>query len=298
MKEKTKGILQILASGICFGLLGVLGKDAFAKGILPQELLGLRFLLGSLMLILIAKIVFRRKSLLLGSKKEYLLCLLLGVFGYALFSTFYFAAIKGLSISLAVLLLYTFPLWVTLLGIVFFKEKLTKRKLLAIPLCFFGLALLIAKEFSVQHGSAIVYGLSAALLYSLYIIVSDRHLKKADGLITVIYIQFFAGLSLCLYSFHEFHRLNEVISLAWFNILLLAFFCSALAMSFFQLGLQKLESWEASLLSTSEPLTAITLGVVVYQDAFSWQQRLGALLIVFVFILISFKKKKKHLKNA
>lgn len=104
--SRSLGITQVLLSGVCFGFLGVFGKEAYAHGFTPGELLSLRFLFGGG--ILAAYFMVSGPRRLLIGRSNTLRCLLLGSFGYAIFSSCYFEALRGLSASLTVLLLYTY----------------------------------------------------------------------------------------------------------------------------------------------------------------------------------------------
>ena len=122
MNQKVIGSVQVVASGACFGLLGLFGKSAFERGCTPGELLSLRFSIAALMMFF-GYLVFER-TLLKLPRKYILYSLALGILGYALFSSCYFMALQGVSASLTVLLLYTYPLFVALFSILFFKEKI------------------------------------------------------------------------------------------------------------------------------------------------------------------------------
>src|SRR4051812_24019321 len=116
------GFTQIILSGVCFGFLGFFGKKAFAMNISPGELLSLRYFISALITLLLI-IITKPKSLLRLNTFQITCSLLLGIFGYALFSSFYFMALTGLSASLTVLMLYTYPVMVTLFSRIFLKEK-------------------------------------------------------------------------------------------------------------------------------------------------------------------------------
>ena len=103
LSSRKIGILQILLSGFCFGFLGIFGKAAYSRGLTPGEFLSLRYLIGAVMLF-VALTIWRRSALQMSWRRA-LICLSLGVFGYAVFSSCYFVALQGLSASLTVLLL-------------------------------------------------------------------------------------------------------------------------------------------------------------------------------------------------
>lgn len=286
MSVRSLGILQILLSGLCFGFLGTFGRWAYEAGVAPQELLGLRFLLAAIFMA--AFIGYRTgfKSLIVN-QKAFFHCLVLGVLGYAVFSSFYFLAIQKLSITLAVLLLYTFPFWVVLGGWYFLKEKLSIQQVLIFPLAILGLVLLIGVDLEKYDIAGLTFGFGAAITYAIYILLSRGWLRNSDPYIAVFYIQLFAGLILFAVSFSKFQRVLDIISTSYISIIGLALICSVLAMALFQSGLQKIRSWEASLLSTTEPLVSMSLAVVLFSENLLWSQLLGSFLLLLSFVLIS-----------
>ncbi len=283
---RTIGIIQVIAAGICFGFLGLFGKSAYAQGVSPLELLGLRFLTSGLILFAIIAVVYCPHFLKL-SFRSFLLCNLLGIFGYALFSSFYFFAIKGLSISLAVLLLYTFPIWVAVGARIFLGEKIPKGRQFTIPVSMLGITFLVWGEFSINNYYSLAFGLGSAIFYAIYILISRKWLTQINPLVSVTYIQLSAGVILCLLGLENYSRAILVYKNIWPIILGMAIICSIGAMTLFQSGLQKLKSWEASILSTSEPLMGISLAVLFLGENLSFIQVVGGVLVIASFIFIS-----------
>lgn len=283
--ERRIGVAQILLSGVCFGLLGIFGKMAYANGITPGEFLGFRFLIGSAFSAILAALI-NPKALRL-SRKQILTCAALGIFGYAVFSSCFFHALKGLSASLTVLLLYTYPLIVSAGAWVFFGEKISGKKIFALPLVMFGLLLLIYGDVQVFNPSAIAFGLAAAFFYAIYILCSSHFLKGADSLASVTFIQLFAGLALGVIYLRDPSRDAAIVHSSWLLLLAAGVICSAAAMGLFLAGLKKLKNWEVSVLSTSEPVSNILLAILFLGESFSVLQFLGAFGILGAFVLVA-----------
>ena len=289
LSPRTLGVLQVILAGVCFGFLGVFGRWAFEVGLQPTELLGSRFLLASLLTAVLCGWRFGCRSLQI-SRANLFHFALLGLLGYAVFSSFYFLSLQRLSITLAVLLLYTFPIWVTLGGALFFKDRLTWIQLTYVPVALVGLVLLIGFDFHVQQATGLVYGLIAAITYAAYILLSGPWLRAQNPFVAIFYIQFFAGLALFAAGFQSWERSLQVFQLGWPMILGLAVVCSVMAMSLFQAGLQKIKPWEAALLSTSEPLVGIALASLIFHEQLGARQIVGASLVLLAFVGVSQEK--------
>ncbi|MCX6130010.1 MAG: DMT family transporter, partial [Proteobacteria bacterium] len=220
MQLRRIGMLQIIASGLCFGSLGVLGKLLFSHGASAGELLSLRFSLAALLLFTFH--LFRNPRRLLIHWRDLASCALLGVFGYALFAWCFFTALEGISASLSIMLLYTYPALVSLGGYWFFQEKIPKQRMMALPIALIGTMALVWGDMSVEKYSSLLFGLAAAIFYSVYILLSSRLLRKIPADISVPYIQAFAGLVLTSIFLRDSSRVLQLIYDAWWIILLIA----------------------------------------------------------------------------
>lgn len=285
MNQRQLGIFQTIASGVCFGFLGLFGKWLYENNVKPGELLALRFLIAAALSFAFILLRFPRRLKL--SAQEWFRCAMLGIFGYALFSFCFFSALKGLSASLTVLLLYTFPVLVALGGWIFFGEKISKDHLPAIPLAGVGLICLVWKDVSVDRAEYLIFGIAAAVFYAIYILVSSRWLKTVDPSVSTPGIQLFAGLTLGSLYLRDISHTQKIIEDNWLVLMLVAVVCSIAAMGLFLAGLQKLKSWEVSILSTTEPLTGVIVAMLVLAEKLSLLQSFGAIAIVAALIWTS-----------
>lgn len=286
-RERLIGILEIVASGIGFGFLGIFGKKAYAVGLSAGELLALRFLIASALLAA-WMLLLDRKSLRLN-RTELIASALLGMTGYAVFSSCYFVALEGLSASLTVLLLYTYPVVVTLGAWAFLREPLNRRLLVALPTACVGLVLLIWGDFSVNRPSAILFGLASSVFYSAYILASRKYLRAAHPLASALVIQATAGLALALVHLHDPARITQLAH-SWRSlagpILGIAVVGTLIPITLFLSGLRRISSAETSILSTTEPATAILAAALILGERLSASQVLGGVAVIAAMILL------------
>jgi DME family drug/metabolite transporter len=285
MTQRQLGFLQIILCGICFGFLGLFGKLAFAKGLTPGELLSLRYSVAGLMLFVFLLGTGQKPWRL--SLKNIGICLLLGILGYAVFSFLFFTALTGISASLTVLLLYTYPAMVSLAARFFFKEHLGKQGWLALVLCLLGMLGLVWGEFAVSQPKFLWFGIGSAVFYALYILISDRVLKNVPATTSTFYISIGAGLALGALNFTDLARPLQIISENGLLIFSMSFICSLLAMTLFQAGLQKLTSSEASILSTTEPLFGVLIAILFLGERIQIMQIAGGVFVLLAMILLA-----------
>jgi drug/metabolite transporter (DMT)-like permease len=284
MQQKSLGIIQVILSGICFGFLGYFGKIAFLNSIKPGELLALRYSMAGLILFIF--LLFKDKNSLKLNLKDTCISILLGVFGYALFSSLFFYALTGLSASLTVLLLYTYPIMVTILSRLFLKEEITKLKFISLVLASIGMYLLVAFEWKISGLQYFLSGIGAAFFYSLYIIYSRKYLERVSPLTSSLYVQIGAGTILSLLNFQNIDRPLFILQQHFLFILTMSIVCSVMAMTLFLAGLQKITSMETSILSTTEPISGIIIAILFLGEKMNLTQIFGAIFILTGLILI------------
>jgi drug/metabolite transporter (DMT)-like permease len=289
LKARQLGFIQIIFSGICFGFLGYFGKIAYLEKVTPGELLSLRFSVAAILFLIL--LVLQKQKPWSLSGKSFLLCLALGVFGYAVFSSFFFYALKGLSASLTVLLLYTYPAMVAIASQFFLRQRLGRQGWVALALCFLGMIGLVWGEWQVSEGRYLLFGLGSALFYALYILFSERWLKGIPASLSTFYITLGAGLSLSLFHFSSWQRPLEILDQSPWLIFATAFLCSVVAMGFFQAGLQKIKSAEVSMLSTTEPLSGVLIASLFLGEKIQAAQWIGAALVLSALVILAKAKR-------
>lgn len=285
MTTRQVGMLEVIASGVCFGFLGFFGKELLSHGVRPGELLALRFLMAAALML--AFLPFKQRPGRWLSLRQLLACLTLGICGYAVFAFCFFSALEGLSASLTVLLLYTYPALVAAGAWLLFKEKIPRQHWPALPLAGLGLLGLVWGEFSVQSWEALGFGIGSAVVYALYILCSSRWLRGVPATVAAPTIQLGAGLTLTALYLRDPARALSIIEHDWLLILGISLVSTVLAMSLFLAGLQKLRSWEVSLLSTTEPLVGVLVGALILGERLSGVQMLGGVALILSLVWVS-----------
>lgn len=288
LNENQKGYGYIIASGICFGALGYFGKEAFKRHISPGELLALRYFISALLTGVII-LITKPKSIIL-KKFDWISSLCLGIFGYALFSSFFFIALTGLSASLTVLLLYTYPVMVAILSRFILNEKLGIAGSISLVVVTLGLVLLVWGEWAISDPKYIFTGLGAAFFYALYIIYSRKFLSNVEAMPSSFYVQLGAGVVLSLIHFPSYVRPFEILSQHGLMIVSMAIICSLMAMTLFLAGLRRISSSEASILSTTEPVSGVAIAGLFLGERLAFIQWIGAVLILAGLILMARSK--------
>ncbi len=285
------GRAQLLLAGVAFGFLGLFGKMAFERGVSPVEFLTFRFLVGALTLGLVVLIRDRGSLRNFPRGEAFLRCVVLGVMGYALFSSLFFYTLTGASASVTVLLLFLYPVFVALGAALFLGERMRAVQWVSLPLSLLGLFLLVSGDLEIHRLLAVLTGLGSAFFYAAYVLASRKWLVEVEPMGAVVVIQASAGVALALLAFHgqPLSRWTEILRVAPGPVLGAAWLGSVLAMSLFLSGLKKVGSVDASLLTFTEPLTGVVLAALFLGERLGFTQWVGAVLVLSALVLGSLR---------
>jgi len=275
------GALLILLSAACFGVMPLFGRLAYAAGADAQAILLLRFGIAAACLALI--MLFKREPWPRGRLALGLLAM--GAIGYAGQAFSYFTALSYASASLTALLLYTFPVIVTLIAAVWLHEPLTRRKVLALALASLGLALTVGDALSGSL-TGVAFGLAAALIYSIYIAVGTRLTPRAGALASSTLVMLGGALTFGVVSVWHAPALPQSSS-GWLAVAAIGLLCSVIAALAFFAGLARLGASEAAMLSTFEPVVTVVLAASLLGERLTVSQWIGGAVIIAAVLLLA-----------
>ncbi|WP_440945025.1 DMT family transporter [Methanosarcina sp. T3] len=257
VKENNTSFTTVITSCILFGMIGI-----FVKGIRDMEagsILFYRLFFGFAIIFGYLVVSGGIKKIELKQKKFYML--LLGVLNTITMFT-YFTSIKYSGIPVAVLLLYTAPIYVTLLSPLLLKEHVTLRDMLALILSISGI--LLAVNPSNIYGSqgsengnyitGVFFGLLSGLSYGCSIMTMN-YLKGTYSAVEQMYWSTAVSLVLLLPfgTTVSFPVLLENLKL----LIPLGVIATALASLLYLRGVARMKAQTAAVLSLLEPVSSI-----------------------------------------
>jgi drug/metabolite transporter (DMT)-like permease len=167
----SSGALLCFASAAAFGAMGVLGKLAYDEGATVGTLLACRFVLAAGVLWLVVACRGGAGRALGGAtRRDVLLALGLGAVGYGAQAAGYFTALERLDASLLSLLVYTFPVMVTVAAIALGRERARRSTTAALALACGGLVLVLGGAAGALDTVGALLGLGTAVVYSAYVL--------------------------------------------------------------------------------------------------------------------------------
>ncbi len=287
--NRALGFFYVLLAGVGFGFLGIFGRLAFQSGLSVGELLTWRFSSAAILLWL-GLFLFRPRLLLMPFKQILISCLL-GASGYAVFSTLYFKAIEGISVPLAALLLFTFPIFVNLGAHFVLKQRMTRNQTLSLILACVGLGILLWGPMFVNSKSAVLYGLGSAVVYSIYVLVSGQIQQNVKPLTSSLYVITAAAITLFFFHHPDPSRVLDFNSHQLTCIVGLAVISTIGPLTFFLAGLQRLPSSQASIIGMIEPVVASIAAGYFLGEHLTNFQLVGAVVVIAALVLNALEKR-------
>lgn len=286
----NKYTVSTILAGILWGIISIFIKNLSLQGFSSLQIMLFRAIISAI--ILLIYLLIKNKNLLKIKIKDIWMFIGTGVISLTFFSLCYFQTILNCGASIAVILLYTSPIFVLFLSAILFKEKITVIKILALLLTFSGCILVtgLGKTSSISIQNLFI-GLCAGLGYALYSIFSRFALRKYNSLTVTFYTFVFSGLSLL-----PICKITQIPSLFTQKTTILAlgiaFFCTVLPYILYTYGLSGLETGKAAIFVTIEPLVGTILGFFLWHEEISFLKILGIILIFVAVILLNLQVKQ------
>jgi len=279
MKTWT-GILLVVVSAAGFGTLAIFGRYAYADGLDALTILFLRFSASAVIMGLM--LAARRERLPRGGALLRLLGM--GAIGYVGQAFSYFTALKYASPGLVALLLYLYPVFVAILSALWLRESVSRVKVLALVLAVAGTALTAGPEGGQLLG--VVFALSAAVIYTVYIIVGSQVMKQVSAVQSSTVIFAAAGVSSgLLMSWNGPHW--PATTTGWVVIAAMVAFATWLPAFAFLAGMERIGPTNAAMLSTLEPVVTILLAASLLGETLKPISLLGGALILAAVLLVT-----------
>lgn len=279
MKRLT-GILLIAISAASFGTLAIFGRFLYADGMDTFSMLFLRFGFAALLMTVI--LILRNERFPRGRVLWQLIGM--GALGYVGQSFSYLSAIKYASAGLVALLLYLYPIFVFILSVIVLSEKVSWLKVLALILALTGTALTVDPAGGQLNG--ILLAISAALIYSVYIIVGTDVVKHVSAIQSSAVIFASAAAVYGILMIVNGAHLPSTNS-GWVNIIGIVLVATVIPVATFLAGLERIGPTNAAMLSTLEPVVTVLLAAWIFDERLQAIVMLGGGLILIAVILLT-----------
>jgi drug/metabolite transporter (DMT)-like permease/RimJ/RimL family protein N-acetyltransferase len=271
-----RGAVLVLLSAAAFGSLAVLAQLAYGQRVSVLGLLVGRFSVAAVALWLVA--LTRRRPL--PPRRDVMLGVALGA-GYCFSALLFAASLRHIEAGLADLLLFAYPVMVSVGAVLIGRERWSARRAVALSVAGVGIAAALS---GAGAGTIDIAGVSlalgAALVYAAYVLASSSLLRRIDPLTLAASVATGAAMVFCGYALAR-GKLTLNTSVEGFGLVIaVALTSSVIGTAAFMAGVRTLGASRASIISSAEPALTALFSWVTFGERFGAVQLLGAALLL------------------
>ena len=288
--RKFIGTLAGIAAAICYGTNPLGALKLYAEGMQTNSVLFYRF---GLAWVIIALVMLFRKESLKVTWKEFRaltgLGLLFIVSSLTLYLSFHYMAA-----GVASTILFTYPVMTAVIMAVFFHERITWSTVVSLLLSSVGVALLYWSDSAGALSTiGVLLVLASALSYALYIIVVNQSDLQMSSFKINFYVLMYCALGMLVYSWIAgLPLILPQNAVSWFYVGWLALVPAIFALVLMVYAAKYVGSTATAILGALEPLTAVLIGIFVFDEPFTINLAIGIVLILAAVVLIAAVKKR------
>jgi len=282
-KNRFSGYSEIITAAILWSLVGIIVKNI--HGMSAQSIIFYR--VGFAFILFFASLLVsgNLNIVKLHEKKSYII-----LFSILQIATMvcYFISIMNASVSIAVLLLSTAPIYITIFSPWLLKEKIRKGGIIALVISIAGILLIVDPgklDFKLSS-IGILAGIASGIFYAFQVMTSKYVSPIYSGYAQAFWSFLVAAIILLPVGTVQL----EVVSGNLIYLLILAIFPTILAVSLYFNGLKKVKAQSASILGLIEPISAVFFAVLVLGEQISTLEITGGALILIGAALVTTDK--------
>jgi drug/metabolite transporter (DMT)-like permease len=270
------GGLIALAS-VLFGIVVVLGKLASRSGISVYAMLAVRFGIAATAIALALLAI--RQSLVAAPRERWWL-VGLGVVGYAVESSLFFAALRHGEAAAVTLLFFTYPVFVALASIVLGRGLPGRLIATALVCAMSGASLVIAFSGRIAITPiGVVLALGSALSFTAYLLLLDHRVHRTNPLVTSMWVAGAAAVALAVYTGATGSSWTTSGPKTWAELAGMGVATSGAFVCLF-VGLKRLGPVRTSIVAAAEPLATTILAFAILHERITWAVGVGGALIL------------------
>ena len=282
VNSRLVGVLCAVGSATAFGLTVVVQRELATRGRGVTTALGVRFTAASLILLLALALARQR---VLPAPGERVRAALLGVVGYATEAGLFYLALQRGSAGAVALLFYAYPTIVAMLEASAGRGTITRRTIGALVVSTAGAAVVVvAGDRVVISAAGVAFAVGSAACFAVYIVLSDRLIRRSSPPATSAAVAGGAGLALLTVG-----AVTGSLDLpaSMLPLLLVNAVATAAAFGLMYAALPRLGAGPTAVVMTLEAFVALALAVPLLDETLRPVQLLGGLAIVAAAVVIA-----------
>jgi drug/metabolite transporter (DMT)-like permease len=286
LSPERLGVLLCLAAGATFALQPILVRLAFDDGAGLASVGAIRFALAAAVLGLVA-----RRAIAAAPATTLLAPFALGLTIYGLETGLFFASLERIDVSLASLLMCSYPALVVAGAVLLRRERASRRRGAALVVALAGVVLVLAGGVGGSFDPVgVALALAAAVAYAVYVLVSDRLLGQTEPLVLATMLCAGAAIAFGLGGAAT-GSLAGVGSSTLPIVAAIALVATVVPIAAFLAGVRRIGPSRATILGTIEPPVTIGLSALVFAERLGPLQLLGAGLVVSGVVILQLRRR-------
>lgn len=284
--------LYVISGAILWGLISLFSNTLADNGLSPENIVAIRSFGAAVVIFIIFAV--KDKSLLKIELKDIKYFIGTGIISFVFFNWCLFTSMNECSAAIAVVLLYTAPVFVTLMSAVLFKEKITKIKIFALIMTVIGCMFVTGVVGGKINGTlfGVICGIGSGVFYALYSIFGRYALEKYSAATVTVYTFIFAALG-SIPLIEPGSLINGLSNTtAIMSAILIVVVSTVSPFLLYTKGLTGVESGTASILATAEPAVGVLVSVFILHQPINLISVVGVLLILGAVISLNFNKQE------
>lgn len=279
-----KGVLFGIIASVAYGTNPLFSLPLYDEGMNPDSVLFYRFAFASLLLGVL--LISKGESLKI-TKKEVFPLFVFGVI-FSLSSLFLFQSFLYMDAGIASTILFIYPVLVAVIMTLFFKEKASFLTFGCIALSLVGIALLYKGDGQTAlSNKGLILVAFSALAYSLYIIGVGHSSLRTMSIGKMTFWVIFFGMFVFIARTNLLTELQFIPSYhAGLNLLGVAIIPTVISILFINIAVKYIGSTSTAIIGALEPVTALLIGVLVFNEQITARIILGVLLILIAVTLV------------
>ena len=271
-------MLCVLGSAVAFAVAPIFGKVAYAHGVDSFALLALRFASASLVVWVMVLVLGVGGDVGRPAGRTVLRVLALGALVLPAEVTLYFASLHRIGAGLAEVLLFLYPMWVVLITAVVLRQQVTRLVVGCSVVAVAGAALTVGAVSGVD-GVGVLLAVGASIGFACYVVLSGRLVHGVGSILTTALITTGAAVTFSVAALVTGSQ-GPTDAAGWAATLGLSLVGTVVSFLLLTLGLARMPSTDASVVSTVEPAVAVLLGVLLLGEPIGLLQVVGVALVL------------------
>ena len=295
----TTGYILVLCAGILWGSIGFFVRKLNGLGVDTELTAFMRIFCAWIILIplLLGMSLKSGRNYFKISKKGLLQCFIMGLVTQAFFNLSYSGCINSVGVAMGSVLLYTAPIFVSILSRLLFKEEINARKGISLVINLLGCFIMVTGgDLSVLKvsGIGILLGIGAGFFYAMVTILGKFTSDEVDPFTMVFYNFLFGWISLTLIS----NPIPKIAAVSDLHFWLLAFGYGLIptvgSYLFYMNGISHdVELSRVPIIASVEPIIATIIGLLVFGENITLVNALGLIIVLFSIVLMNSGRKEK-----